>query len=154
MKKIVILLFIFIGVNSTFAQIGRRGANSVRRPMTSQEPTDDQKERFLEEMKEKQQKFIHNFVQKLEADEFQREITKTTLTDYFEKLISLTKLPFRSTVEKNDAIKNLNKDHFAELKTLISESDMQKITDLIEGNKTEDEDDKKKKKRRRKKDKG
>lgn len=152
MKKIVLFICLFMVTASSFSQIGRRGANAVRRPLSgSSEPTDAEKENFKKQMKEKQQEFITEFLVKLEADAFQQEIIRTTLTDYFDKIVEFSKIKFKRQIEQKDALKAFNENHFAELKTLISENDMKKITDLIEGNNEEENDDKKKKKRKKRK---
>ena len=156
MKKIVTLILLLFITTTALSQIQRqrRTGDPLRDRIPAQPPTEIQKEKMEREMEERKQQFILDFVNKLEGDEFQKEITKQTINDYFDKKIEFLKFPFESIAERKDAIKAFDTNHFSELKTLISESDMKKITDLIEGNKTEDEDDKKKKKRRRKKDKG
>ena len=159
MKKAIVLFFVLLISLPALGQIQnqrlRRGGQNRLGIPQNQPPSDAQKELMKKKTLEQRQKFIADFVEKLEADEFQKEIIKSTLNDYTDKLEAFSKIKFESLIERQDAIKAFNAEHFAELKTLISESDMQKINDLIEGKKIEDDDDKKKKKkRRRNKDKG
>ncbi|WP_411767454.1 hypothetical protein [Winogradskyella sp. A3E31] len=158
MKKIAIFIIVLIGFSSfADAQVMRRGGrmqqNRIPQSQPSEEEIKKQQEKFEKEMKERQEEYIANFLTTLDADAFQKEIIKQTINEYFEKKIALFKIPYERVIEREDAVKNLNKTHFEELKKLISESDMEKINAMIEGD-FEEKDVKKKKKKRRKKDKG
>ena len=157
MKKLILILcLINIGYGVNAQMMGRGGdplrQNRIPQTQPSEEEIKRQQEKFAKEMDERREEYVANFLTTLEADDFQKEIIKQTLNDYFEKKIALFKIPFERSIEREDAVKALNKSHFEELKTLISEDDMTKINAMIEGE--FDEDDVKKKKKKRKKDKG
>jgi hypothetical protein len=151
MKKLVLLFFIlFLGFNLS-AQIQRnRGARQI--PQTNREPTAAdiaKRERMIEERKAE---FIDKFLSTLEADDFQKEITKQYLYSYFDKKMEVLKVPYERSFEREEAVKKLNESHFLELKELISKPDMEKIQKLLDGE-YEEEGKKKKKKKRKKRDK-
>ncbi|MDO1500493.1 hypothetical protein Q2T40_10170 [Winogradskyella maritima] len=154
MKKILVLLLLIGFGTSVDAQM-RRGGDPLRQsriPQQPQEPTEEQKEEYARKMKERQEEYLANFITTLEADDFQKEIIKQNLNSYFEKKIAIYKLPFERSIQRQDAIKQLDDTHFKELETLISEKDMLKIKEMIKGDFNENEVKKKKKKKRRKKD--
>jgi len=153
MKKVLLLLFVISAGYSANAQLMRQGGRMQQNRMAQTQPSEEelkkQREKMEAEMKERQAEYVTNFLTTLEADDFQKEIIKQTINDYFDKKIAIYKLPFERQIERQDAVKNLNKTHFEELKTLISEGDMEKINAMIEGE-FNDKDVKKKKKKRRK----
>ncbi|MBT8244840.1 MAG: hypothetical protein HKP48_00515 [Winogradskyella sp.] len=153
MRKVLILICLLLTTATVTAQFGRRGANQVRRPQTSSEPTEAQKAKFEKNMKERQQEFITKIINKLGADEFQKEITRITLTEYFDKLIAFNQIEFDRQIGKKDALRKLQKEHFSDLRSLLSEVDMNIIDDVVEGKnlKSLDEEGDSKKKRKRKK---
>ena len=158
MRKIAIFIIVLIGFSAfADAQVMRRGGrmqqNRIPQAQPSEEEIKKQQERFEKEMKERQEEYVANFLTTLDSDAFQKEIIKQTINDYFDQKLILYRLPFESSIEKQDAIKTLNQTHFEELKKLISESDMEKINAMIEGE-FDEKDVKKKKKKRRKKGKG
>ncbi len=153
--------FIIIALFSVFSvsAYGQR-----QRPLNSgriQQPTTQPNEQQLEERKKKMEKrreeYIANFMKTLEADDFQKQIIQQTLDSYFEKKLALYKVNYKHSVERDDAIKQLDETHFKELKELISESDMKRIKTLIAGEfddaEVKKKEKKKKKKKRRNKDK-
>ena len=156
MKKLLFLIVLVLGLSHTIdAQVMRRGGDPLRQSripqsQPSEEEIKKQQEKFEKEMIERREEYVANFLTTLEADDFQKEIIKQTLNDYFEKKIAIFKTPFERTIERQDAVKALNKTHFEELKTLISENDMAKINAMIEGE--FDEKEAKKKKKRKNKD--
>ncbi|TCK69387.1 hypothetical protein DFQ05_0908 [Winogradskyella wandonensis] len=152
MRKLILLLSLILASNIAEAQFGGQRQNRFnRQPRTSTEPTDTQKEKFKNDMKEKQQEFISKFLLKLDADEFQQEIVKITLTEYFEKLILFNQKTFERQIGKDDALKKMQDEHFADLRSLMSKSDMKKIDDLIEGKNLKELDKEERKKKKRKK---
>lgn len=162
MKNILILVFTLLLTVPAFGQFQnqqqRRGAEPLRNRIPNQPPTETQKENMLKKIEDKKQEFITDFINKLEADEFQKEIIKQTIDDYFTKKIELLSFPFSSILERTEALNVFDKNHFTELKFLISENDMKKIMNMTKGNISDEDDDedkkkKKKKKRRRNKDK-
>ena len=156
MKKVLLLLFVLSAGYSADAQLMRQGGrmqqNRIPQTQPSEEELKKQREKMEAEMKERQAEYVTNFLTTLEADDFQKEIIKQTINDYFDKKIAIYKLPFERQIEREDAVKNLDKTHFEELKTLISVGDMEKINAMIEGE--FDENEVKKKKRKRRKDRG
>lgn len=155
MKKIFFLGIVLLISTPVLSQVlGQqgRGVNRIQNRVPQQPPNESQKEEMARKVEQKKQQFITDFVNKLEADEFQKEITKQTINDYFDKKIELLKVPFGSFAEREDALRLFNKNHFAELKTLLSKNDMKKIMDMAEGKiNDEEEEDKKKKKRKKRK---
>lgn len=151
MKKIILTMLTLLFTLSTFSQIQRRRGGDNRLRIPDQPPTETQIERFKKKAENDKQEYILKFLEKLEADEFQKEIIKSSINDYFTKLEDFSKIPYSTNLERKEAYELFKKEHFAELKTLISENDMKKITDLIEGNNEEENDDKKKKKRKKRK---
>ena len=154
MKKTILLLFTVLFALNVQAQ--RRG-NSNRMPQTSSEPTEEQIAKREREMEERKEEYIDNFLTTLEADEFQKHIIKQNINSFFEAKIALFKIPFEHSLDRKTAIENLENTHFKDLEELISESDMDKIKEMIKGGFDEKEvlKDKKekRKKRKRKKDK-
>ncbi|MCC1484584.1 hypothetical protein [Winogradskyella immobilis] len=164
MNKKILLFVCFAMISITvFGQYNnrsRRGIDPLRRTQSAatqnQPPSEAQKERFAKKLEERKEELITNFLSTLKADEFQKEIIKQTLNDYFEKKNEFYKFPFASTREREDAEKLFNEAHFAELKTIISEADMVKVNDFITGKFSESDAKKnikkKKKKKKKKKD--
>jgi hypothetical protein len=152
MKKVFILAFVILISIPAFGQFQnqqRRGGDPLRQRMPPQPPSEAQKEDMKRKMEEKMQAFISDFVNSLEVDEFQKEIAKQTISEYFDKVIELQKLPYSNSQERALAIQAMEKEHFTELKLLISEANMKKIKDMISGDyEPEDEHNQKKKKRR------
>lgn len=152
MKKLVFILFVLLLSIDVSAQI-RRNRPGSQIPQTNREPTDAEiakRERMIEERKEA---FIANFLTTLEADDFQKEITKQYLNSYFDKKLILLKAQYERSFQREEAIKKLDDSHFKELEELISKNDMEKVKELIKGNFDEKEVKKKRKKKKRKKDK-
>ena len=152
MNKKVLLFACFAMISITvFGQYNRRRGNDPLRSSQNQAPTEKQKEQYKKKVKEREKEYIANFITTLEADDFQKQIIKQTVNDYFKKRVEIYKLSYQSITEREDAIKDFNITHFAELKEMISEADMDKINTLIKGQFNENEAKKKKKKKKRKK---
>lgn len=148
MKKFILIVFaLFIGLNV----YGQRRRNMNNIPQTNREPTEQEIAKFEREREERKQEYISNFLTTLEADDFQKEIIKQHLNSYYEAKMALYKTRFEREFEREKAIKNLDDTHFSELKDLISEGDMLKIKDMIQGDFNEKEVVKKKRKNKKKK---
>lgn len=147
MKKAILFLFVLSLSLNAFSQ---RPANVGGIPQTSLEPSPQDIARQKREMEERKDDYIKNFISTLEGDDFQKEIVKQTLNSYFDKKIALLNVPYERSIDRENVIKNLDKTHFVDLKELISEDDMTKITEMIAGNFDEGEVQKKKRKRKKK----
>ncbi|GGW62305.1 hypothetical protein DFQ11_102414 [Winogradskyella epiphytica] len=148
MKKFILIVFaLFIGLNV----YGQRRRNMNNIPQTNREPTEQEIAKFEREREERKQEYIANFLTTLEADDFQKEIIKQHLNSYYEAKMALYKMRFEREFKREKAIKNLDDTHFSELKDLISEGDMLKIKDMIQGDFNEKEVVKKKRKNKKKK---
>ena len=155
MKKIVLILFaLFIGLN-VHGQRQRRG-NMSGIPQTSREPSKQEIAKQKRMMEERKNEYVDNFLTTLEADDFQKQIIKQHLNSFFDAKQALFKVQFERSFDREEAAKKLVDSHFVELEELISESDMTKIKDMIQGKFDEKEvvKEKKKKKKKKKKDKG
>ncbi len=148
MKTSIFICLLIFGFSSVSAQFQNGGLIPNRGIRESQVPLEVLKKEREEMMKDKRETFLAEFLKTLEADNFQMEIIKQTLNDYFDKQPKLYERKYASTAEFQDTIDKFNKAHFAELKQLISEADMEKINLMIDG-KYEPEDSKKKKKRKK-----
>jgi len=155
MKKTVLILFAFIFGLSIHSQSRRRN-NSVI-PDTSREPTEQEIAKREREREERKDEYIDNFLLTLEGDEFQKHITKQNINSFLDARIVILKTPFDHHEDRKKALDNLEESHFKDLKELISESDMTKVTELINGKFNEKEvvesKKEKRKKRKQKKDK-
>ena len=151
MRTLVLTVLFAAFTITAFSQRQRRPLrNNI--PQTNQQPTEEQIEERRRKLEERREEYLANFMTTLEADDFQKQIIKQTLDTYFEKKIAIYKLPFERSIEREDAVKELDETHFKELGELISESDMKKIREMIAGD--FDEGEVKKKKKKKKKDKG
>jgi hypothetical protein len=150
MKKVLIILFaLFIGLN-VYGQ--RRRNMNDRIPQTQREPSEQEIEKRKRLMKERKDEYIANFLTTLDADDFQKEIIKQSVNSFYDAKMDILRKHFERNFDREQEIRKLEKVHFVELKALISEGDMTKITKLITGGFDEKEvvKDKKKKKKRKK----
>ncbi|MUU77334.1 hypothetical protein [Winogradskyella endarachnes] len=148
MKKTTLLLFMVLFALSTNAQMRR---NSNRIPQASSEPTEEQLEKRAREMEERKEEFINNFLTTLEADEFQKHIIKQNINSFFEAKVALFKVKYDHSIDRKNAIENLENNHFKDLEELISDADMAKIKEMIKGKFDEKEVIKEKRKKKKKK---
>ncbi|NRD22482.1 hypothetical protein HNV10_04470 [Winogradskyella litoriviva] len=148
MKKSILLLFALLFAISTQAQMRR---NTSRVPQTSSEPTEEQLKKRAQEMEERKDEYIDNFLTTLEADEFQKHIIKQNINSFFEAKVALFKIQYEHSIDRKTAVENLENTHFKDLEELISESDMAKIKEMIKGGFDEKEVLKEKKEKRKKK---
>ena len=153
MKKlflVTITLFLSINVHSQMRR------DRMGNPQVQREPTEQEIAKREREIEERKQEYITNFLSTLEADEFQQVIIRQHLNSFYDAKLALFKTPFERKFERQKAIEQLEKTHFEELKSLISESDMKKIQEMVKGEFDEKEvvkEKKKKKKKKRKKEK-
>ena len=151
MKKIVLVLFaLFICLN-----IFGQNPGSIEDRIPRGKPTEQEIAKRNRMMKERKKEFISNFITTLEADDFQKQITRQYLNTYYDAKVEILNTPYEHRIDLKAAIKNLDDTHFSDLKALISEKDMGKINELINGEFDEKEvkNKKKKKKKKKKKDK-
>ncbi|WP_179339020.1 hypothetical protein [Winogradskyella ludwigii] len=155
MKKTVLILFALIFGLSIHSQSRRRN-NSVI-PETNREPTEQEIAKREREIEERKEEYIDNFLLTLEGDEFQKHITKQNINSFLDARLVILKAPYEHYLDRVKALENLKESHFKDLKELISESDMTKVTELINGKFDEKEvaetKKEKRKKRKQKKDK-
>jgi hypothetical protein len=146
MKKSILLAIILLGGLSVFSQVRRPNRGVPNQPY---EPTEREIEKQKQKMEERMDEFINNFLSTLEADEFQKEIVKQSLNSYFEKKGEIFKAQYERSIERIDAVKELDETHFKDIEGLISEDDMGKIKELIKGEFDEKEAKKKRKKKKK-----
>ncbi|RCT54114.1 hypothetical protein [Winogradskyella sp. KYW1333] len=152
-KTVVAIVFLFLSLN-VLSQTRR---DRMGNPQVNREPTEQEIAKREREIEQRKQEYISNFLTTLEADEFQQVIIRQHLNSYYDAKLSILKTPFERSFDRANAIKHLENTHFEELKTLISEGDMNKIQDMIEGDfdeKAVKKEKKKKKKKTKKKKKG
>ena len=152
MKRIALLTFALILGLNTFAQ-GRR--DRMGNPVINREPTKEEIAKYEQKVEERKDEYIANFLTTLEADDFQKEIIKQKIYSFFDAKIAIFKTQYDHNLDRKEAIKKLEENHFKELEELISENDMKKVREMIKGDFDEKEviKDKKKKKRKKRKDK-
>jgi hypothetical protein len=156
MKRVLILICIYLTTVTASAQFGNQGRNNGRL-LSSQQPNIPPNENQKADIEKKnaalQVEFVESFLETLEADDFQKEIAKQTMTEYFDLTKKFMKVQFENSVERKDAFEGFKREHFKELKSLLSEGDNLKLDDFLEGKfKKDDGKKKKKKKRKRNKD--
>lgn len=146
MKKTILIVFaLFIGLN-VFSQTRR---DRMGNPQISRQPSEQDIEKRKRLIEERKEEYIANFLTTLEADDFQKEITKQKLNSFFDAKMELLNTRFERNFEREQAIKKLETNHFKELKELISKNDMEKIQELIQGEFDEKEVVKKRKRRQK-----
>ena len=150
MKQLLILICLLLTTATVTAQFGGQRQNRFGRQQPNTPPNENQIAAMEKKAAERQAEYIANFISTLEADEFQKEIAKQTITDYFIKAKELTKFPFENSAQRKDGFEALKKEHFAELRSLFSEKDNEQLDKFLKG-KFEEKDVKKKKKKRKKK---
>ncbi|MDB9782353.1 hypothetical protein OAB88_04525 [Winogradskyella sp.] len=151
MKKIVFILFtLFVSINI----YGQRRRNLNAPPVTSRAPTENDIAKRQREIDERKDEYVANFLKTLEADDFQKEILKQYIDSFYQEKIVIFKGKYSHRDERKKALETLKGLHFVEVKALMSDADIVKLTDFIDGkfdDQVEPEDKKKKKKRRKKK---
>jgi hypothetical protein len=134
-------------ISTSFSQTrnnGRQGYNNSR--VVTEKDKEKAIERYEKESKEKQDKFIQDFLDELGVDAFQKEIIKQNLYAYIEKKQKIYKLGLKS-YEFEDEVKKLNETHFLDIQYLISEGTMNEIQKLIKGDNNKKKEKNKKKKK-------
>ena len=152
MKTLILVLFTFLLGFNVYGQ-SQMNRRRDRNRIPQAEPSEQQREAQRREMEERKDEYIANFLTTLEGDDFQKEIVKQTLNSFYEERVALYQIRYERSIDRKDALTKLEESHFKDLKELISEDDMTKITEMIAGNFDEKEVTKKRKKRKRKKDK-
>ncbi|MBO3117562.1 hypothetical protein J4050_12445 [Winogradskyella sp. DF17] len=129
MKTLVTLLLLFIGLSS-FSQV-IRNPNGV--PNNYRDPTEQELERRDEKMEERKEEYVNNFLFTLEGDEFQKVLVKQRLYTYYDAKKVIFTSQYEHSIERESAIKNLDDTHFKDLEDIISENDMKKIKEFVNG---------------------
>jgi len=150
MKRVFILACILLTTATATAQFRNQRQNRFNQPSQSA-PTENEKANMKKKQAERQKEFIENFISTLEADDFQREIAKQTLNDYFKKSKEFMKISFDNSTKRKEAFLEFRMQHFAELKALLTANDNKKLDDFFEGKFEESEVKKKRRKNRKRK---
>lgn len=152
MKKLVLLICVLLSTSNVIAQFGNQRQNRLGRQQPNTAPTETQIANLEKKAAERQQEYIKSFITTLEADEFQKEIAKITIDDYYIETKKFLELKFDNSLERKDAFDDFKEKHFKELKSLLSEDDNKKLDEFLEGKyKDENKKEKKRKKKKRKK---
>ena len=114
-------------------------------------PNESQKERAERKMEERKQEYIDNFLSTLNADDFQKEIIKQKLISFFDEKIALSKQQYGRNFEYQEAVRKLEDSHFKDIEPMLTEENMAKIKEMIQGDFDEKEVIKEKKKKKDKK---
>lgn len=114
-------------------------------------PNESQKQRAEKKMEERKQEYIANFLSTLNVDAFQKEIIKQKLNTFFERKIELLKLPYKRSVELQEAITKLENSHFKDIEEMVTEDTMNKIIEMVQGDFNEKEVIKEKKRKKKEK---
>ena len=114
-------------------------------------PNESQKERTERKMEERKQEYIDNFLSTLNADDFQKEIIKQKLISFFDEKIALSKQQYGRNFEYQEAVRKLEDSHFKDIEPMLTEENMAKIKEIIQGDFDEKEVIKEKKKKKDKK---
>ena len=116
----------------------------------SQAAEEKQKLKNEAEMEKKKKEYINDFVGTLKVDDFQKEIIKQQMESYFEEFKKINLLRLRE-FEHKALVQKLDDTHFADLKAMITEEQMEKIMDALKGKWNHSEEKKKKKKEKKRK---
>ncbi|WP_456438683.1 hypothetical protein [Psychroserpens sp.] len=108
----------------------------------------NQLKRYEEDVKRNKLKYITSFVTSLKVDAFQEEIITQTLNNYFDELVKINKLRLKH-YEREAQIDQLDKRHFKDIKSMVTEDVMIKIMDAAQGQWSEKEEKKKRKKKKK-----
>jgi len=148
MKKLLTCIFILC----IFTSLSYGQRRNQRRSQLPQQNVDPEKEKakYEKRAEEAKQKYISEFVATLSVDDFQKEIIIQTMDSYFDELKKINKLGM-SAFDRKDYIELFDKNHFKDLKEIVSEDVMNKIMDAIKGKWDREEEKKKNKKKKRKK---
>jgi len=113
-------------------------------------PNESQKERVDRKLEERKQEFINNFLTTLNADDFQKEIIKQKIMSFFDEKIALGKQQYSRSFEYQEAVRKLEENHFKDIEPMLTEENMSKIKEMIQGDFDEKEVIKEKKKKKEK----
>lgn len=149
MKRALILICILLTTASATAQFGGQRQNRFGRQQPNTPPNESQKADIEKKNAERQAEYISNFINTLEADEFQKEIAKQTMEEYSVLIKKFLKLPFENSVARKDAYEAFKLEHFKELRIMLSEGDNIKLDDFLDGKFKEGKEKKKKRKKKK-----
>ena len=126
-------LLLLISVSQSHAQ--NKSDEQIQRERLEKKFIEDHNDRILE------------FIKLLNADDFQKEIIKQKIQSYYQekKAIQTADLKY---FEKDEQLKSLDINHFADIKDIVSEDTMNAIKNFTQNNNSEI---KKQKKKRNKK---
>ena len=126
-------LLLLISVSQSHAQ--NKSDEQIQRERLEKKFIEDHNDRILE------------FIKLLNADDFQKEIIKQKIQSYYQiiKAIQTADLKY---FEKEEQLKSLDTNHFADIKDIVSEDTMNAIKNFTQNNNSEI---KKQKKKRNKK---
>ena len=147
MKQLLILICLLLTTATVTAQFGGQRQNRFGRQQPNTPPNENQKERMEKKNEERQEEYIAKFISTLEADDFQKEIAKLTVTDYYVKAKEFVKIRFENSAKRKDGFEALKKEHFEELRTLLSKKDNEQLDKFLKGEFKEKEAKKKKRKK-------
>lgn len=152
MKTFILTLFTLVLSLNVYSQSqSQMDRNRNRNRIPQSEPSQQQIEAQKREIEERKDEYIANFLTTLEGDDFQKEIVKQTLNSFYDKRMALYQVRYERSIDRKDAANKLEESHFKELRELISEADMAKISEMIAGEFDEKEVKKKKKEKKKKK---
>ncbi len=119
-----------------------------------QTPEEKQRLKYEAEIEERKQEYISDFIETLDADDFQKEIIKQQMESYFDEVKKINLLQLRQ-LDHEELVQKLDDTHFTDLKAMLTEEQISKIMDAVKGkwNHSEEKKKKKKKEKNRKKNK-
>lgn len=115
-------------------------------------PNKEQQIRQKRKLEENKAKYIQSILDQLNADDFQKEIIKQKLNTYFDEklLIYQGDKPY---FQREQELKDLDENHFKELKDLVSKEVIDDIKKAVKGELDKEKEKKKKKRKKKNKDK-
>jgi len=128
-----ISLLLLISVSQSHAQ--NKSDEQIQRERLEKKFMEDHNDRILE------------FIKLLNADDFQKEIIKQKIQSYYQEKKAILTADLKY-FEKDEQLKSLDINHFADIKDIVSEDTMNAIKNFTQNNNSEI---KKQKKKRNKK---
>lgn len=116
-------------------------------------PNASQKQLHEKKIEERKNEYINNFLLTLDADDFQKEIIRQKIDEFFDKKANLYKMPYKRSIEFEEALRKLEENHFNDIENMLTEENMTKIKEMVKGEFDEKEvvNEKKKKGKKNKK---
>ena len=147
-RIIILVVFILISSSTTFAQnYNQRGRQGSIVPRADTTPSQEENEK---EFQEKLDIHIQNFINKLEVDDFQKQIIKQKLGSYFVEKMALLKNGTENREGMEEKMKHLDNTHFNDLNEMTPIHIQDSIQKFIKTGPSQN-DNRKKGKRKRKK---